>query len=298
MLFQPLSMHAVRSTNQRALLTHWNALAAHRRFPAIEEFKPQPTGHSPEQTIWWDVERAAENGSRRFRLRSLGLRAMEAFGGSLIGKTMDEVVPASLREVSLDAANECAASGCAIYTIITAVDANGHQVDCERLLLPFGGDGGAVEQIVACLQLISFQGPVERQGIARDFEATSSIFLSGKMSSDAGARMPPLQATMTAPPLVPEAGDAETREPASDQSPVADNRPSSRRKGIKTGKISFGKYREICTVRDMSPAGASIELADPTNVPDRFTLVLEMESASRKCAVTWRKDRQIGVRFG
>ena len=32
-------------------------------------------------------------------------------------------------------------------------------------------------------------------------------------------------------------------------------------------------------------------------IPERFTLVLEMESAARPCTVVWRKDRQIGVEF-
>ena len=48
----------------------------------------------------------------------------------------------------------------------------------------------------------------------------------------------------------------------------------------------------------MSAIGASIEVADAMNVPDRFSLVLEMESAARKCEVMWRRERQLGVKFG
>jgi hypothetical protein len=104
-----------------------------------------------------------------------------------------------------------------------------------------------------------------------------------------------------APGLVPQKSDLEHAHeaaPASDERSAADKRKSVRRKVLKTGKIHFGKTREVCTVRDISQTGASIEVADPTMVPDKFTLVLEMESASRRCAAVWRKDRMIGVRFG
>ncbi len=63
-------------------------------------------------------------------------------------------------------------SGCAVFTIITTIAANGLR-SIATVLLPFGGDGDVVQQIVAALQLISFQGTVERQRVSRDFEATS-----------------------------------------------------------------------------------------------------------------------------
>src|SRR5688572_5316847 len=174
MPFQQVSLHSIRSNNQRALATQWNTLAAANGFPAIDVFQPQAAGHNPEQIIVWDVDHAGEAGLRRFRVRTVGLRAMEAFGGSMVGKTMEELVPPALRAISLDGARECAQSGCAVYEIISTVDANAHQVDCERLLLPFG-DGNSVDQIVASLQLISFQGTVEREAIRRDFEAGPQV---------------------------------------------------------------------------------------------------------------------------
>jgi hypothetical protein len=213
-------------------------------------------------------------------------------------------VPPALRAISLEGANECAASGSAIYAIITTI-ANGHQVDCERLLLPFGGDGSAVEQIVASLQLISFQGAVERQEVSRDFETRSQMSFSARINSDWGARNPLV--TVASPALAPEPAPATELLPlaqgangnaAPDDAPTADKRRAARRKVLKTGKIHFGKSREVCTVRDLSSTGASLELARSINVPDRFTLVLEMESAARNCTVAWRKDRQLGVQFG
>jgi len=301
MPFPPISMHAIRSSNQRTLAEHWNMLASGRRFPAIDQFNPQAKDHSPEQLILWEVDRTGS--SHQFRVRRLGLRAAEALGAGLVGKTMEELVPPALREISLQGANECAASGSAIYAIITTI-ANGHQVDCERLLLPFGRDGGSVEHVIAALQLISFQGAVERQEISRDFETGSRMTFSGRISSDWGARNPLV--TVAAPALVPEPMPAAApalvtqgavAEASPDQRP-ADKKQAARRRVLKTGKIHFGKSREVCTVRDMSATGASIELARPINVPDYFTLVLEMESAARKCSVVGRKGLQLDIQFG
>ena len=300
MPFQQVSLHSIRSNNQRALATQWNTLAAANGFPAIDVFQPQAAGHNPEQIIVWDVDHAGEAGLRRFRVRTVGLRAVEAFGGSMVGKTMEELVPPALRTISLDGARECAQSGCAIYEIISTVDAHAHQVDCERLLLPFG-DGNSVDQIVASLQLISFQGAVEREAIRRDFEAGPQVTFSGMILSDAMVKLGPealsrrkeqAAAPAMAAPILHEPQEA----PVKPQGP--ETRKAARRTAVKTGRISFGKTSENCTVRDMSAAGASIEVADAMNVPERFSLVLEMESAARKCVVMWRRERQLGVKFG
>jgi hypothetical protein len=298
MTFQRVSLHSIRSSNQRALATHWNTLAASSGLPAISGFSPQSAGHSLEQIILWDVERMSEAGGRCFRVRQVGLRAKEAFGGELVGKTMEEFVPPPLHAISLNGARECAESGCAVYEIITTVDGNAHQVDCERLLLPFG-DGGNVEQIVASLQLISFQGTVEREAIRRDFEAGPQVTFAGLILSDAMARLGPealaRRKEQAAAPAGVAAAAAEEPQAALQG---ADKRKAARRTVLKTGRIRFGKTSEVCTVRDMSATGASIEVADAMNVPDRFSLVLEMESAARKCAVMWRRERQLGVKFG
>lgn len=293
MPFQPVSMHAIRSSNQRALAAHWNALAAASRFPPIAAFNPRPKDHSPEQLIVWDVERTGGDPAAgwRFRLRSLGQRPAELLGAGMIGRTMEDVVPEPLKPITLQGVNECAASGRAIYAIITTI-ANGHQVECERLLLPFGTDG-IVEQIVASLQLISFQGPVDRRDVTRDFETTCHLSFSGTISSDWAARNP-LAAIAPRQPAPPQTAPGM----APDTRPAIEKRKAVRRKVFKTGKIYFGKSSEVCTVRDMSATGASIELANPATVPDTFTLVLEMESASRPCSAVWRRDRQLGVRFG
>src|SRR5262249_35102348 len=135
------------------LAAHWTSIAGARAFPALDNFAPYASDHGPEQMIFWDVEAVEGPGGYRFSMRSLGTRAAEAFGNHMAGARMEQLVPPALRPIALDGARACANTGCAIYEIISTVNANGHLVDCERLLLPFG-ESDRVEQIVVSLQLI------------------------------------------------------------------------------------------------------------------------------------------------
>ena len=96
---------------------------------------------------------------------------------------MDEVIPTSLKAFTLDAANECAESGHAIFTVLTTTDSNGQGIDCERLLLPFG-EGQQVRQIVASLQLISLTGEFTRQSVLTNFEDSAHVPFSARIKFD------------------------------------------------------------------------------------------------------------------
>jgi hypothetical protein len=192
MPFGPTSIQSVKSPNQRALLAQWQALAAGRLFPELGEFAAPE--RDLKQLILWGVE---DDGQlRHFRMQKLGERALEAIAADFSGKTMDEVVPEPLRTFGLEAANACADFGWATYSIITIIDTNAHQVDCERLLLPFGRDG-AVEHIIAALQLISFQGTVERCGIAHEFKAKSGVTFRGLIAASGNGTTTPLKLPRT-----------------------------------------------------------------------------------------------------
>ena len=55
-------------------------------------------------------------------------------------------------------------------------------------------------------------------------------------------------------------------------------RSGLRRRLLKAGTISFNQTCVIsCTVRNMSDAGASLEVPSPLGIPDDFTLVIESE---------------------
>ena len=180
MQFSPASIQSIKSISQHALTLYWNRLARGRCFPSIAEFDPGPRLHDPKQLVIWTIEHAF--GQRRFRALYQGTNVAEVFDSAWVGRTMDEVVPAALKSMSMDGAHECAASGCAIYTVFATFDANGHRVDCERLLLPLG-EGSTVQQIVASLQLISIQGEFERKSILSKFETLSQVVFAGRIRS-------------------------------------------------------------------------------------------------------------------
>jgi hypothetical protein len=76
-------------------------------------------------------------------------------------------------------------------------------------------------------------------------------------------------------------------------------RSGLRRRLLKAGTISFNQTCVIsCTVRNMSDAGASLEIPSPLGIPDDFTLVVESDQLSRQCHVRWRAANRIGVAFG
>ena len=113
MPFRFISVQSIKSDSQRALASHWDRLAALRRFPAFVDFKPEPGVYNSGQLVVWNIEGAGR--LQKFRALYQGENVAEVFNSSWAGKTMDQVVPMSLRRITLDAAKECASSGCPIY---------------------------------------------------------------------------------------------------------------------------------------------------------------------------------------
>ncbi|MTV12421.1 MULTISPECIES: PilZ domain-containing protein [Bradyrhizobium] len=265
MTFRFIAPDAIRSASQRALLEQWDQLAAGRPFPAFAELKPDPAMHDPRQLVAWAVE--GEGRLRKFRAMYQGENVAEAFNSAWAGRTMEQVVPMSLRRITLRPAKECAASGCAVYMVFSTVDANDRQVDCERLLLPFG-NGPKVEYLLASLQLTVVGS---RRRILKHFDMHSEVRLEGRIRSgfSTGA----------------------TGEAAGDQ------RRAVRRNVARAARLSFARRSMTCIVRNLSATGAAVEATDPAAIPDSFRLVLEMEATERRCRVIWRRRGRIGVQF-
>lgn len=263
-----MTSEAIKSDSQRELADHWDRLAAGRRFPAFTELDAGALSHDPKQLVVWNVE--GKGPRQKYRALYQGRNVSQAFSSSWAGKTMDEVVPMSLRRVTLDAAKQCSNTGASVYMIISTVAANGQTVECHRLLLPFGRDGAGVEQILASLQLTVLHA---RKRILQDFEMQADVVFSGLM------RPHPLASSADA------VGDKR------------DQRKAPRRAVRRSGRISFASKSLTCMVRDISASGASIEDANLALVPDNFRLMMEMESAERRCTVVWRQPTRMGVRF-
>ena len=67
---------------------------------------------------------------------------------------------------------------------------------------------------------------------------------------------------------------------------------------FKGGSIIFGVAATInCTIRNMSDAGAALDVDSPLGIPNEFTLLIKPEFIKRNCLVIWRSAKRIGVEF-
>jgi hypothetical protein len=71
----------------------------------------------------------------------------------------------------------------------------------------------------------------------------------------------------------------------------------SRHQTSRVGKIILHHRRpgDVCTVRNMSPAGALLLVANAHGLPEQFDL--DMDGYSRRCTARWRRLDRIGVKF-
>jgi hypothetical protein len=79
---------------------------------------------------------------------------------------------------------------------------------------------------------------------------------------------------------------------------VEERRKIPRQRTLKGGSIIFGLAAAIdCVIRNLSDAGASIEVDSPVGIPDDFALLIKPEAVKRNCHVEWRSAKRIGVHF-
>ena len=79
---------------------------------------------------------------------------------------------------------------------------------------------------------------------------------------------------------------------------MLERRKTSRHRVLKAGTIAFNRAGGIsCKVRNLSAAGACLEVESPFGIPDDFTLLIENDHIQRPCHISWRKDKRFGVTF-
>ena len=76
-------------------------------------------------------------------------------------------------------------------------------------------------------------------------------------------------------------------------------RVAPRQRVLKACVIAYsGRHiTQVAAVRDVSETGARLRVENPLTVPDTFELILDLDGLEADCEVTWRKDKEIGVRF-
>lgn len=79
---------------------------------------------------------------------------------------------------------------------------------------------------------------------------------------------------------------------------MSERRRAQRLRALKGGTIAFNRAAGIdCRVRNMSSAGACLEVASQIGIPDEFVLVVGYDKTSTPCHVIWRADARMGVEF-
>jgi len=78
-----------------------------------------------------------------------------------------------------------------------------------------------------------------------------------------------------------------------------DKRKTARRRVLKEGKIVFADAMRVidCTIRDMSPEGARLVIANSVGVPDTFMLYEKSTGTLHPASVVWRQTNALGVKF-
>ncbi len=78
---------------------------------------------------------------------------------------------------------------------------------------------------------------------------------------------------------------------------TTEKRATPRHKVLKGATIAFGGNGIACTVRNLSPKGAALDLARSVSLPPSFTLLIETDQLIRRCRSIWSHDNRIGVAF-
>lgn len=77
-----------------------------------------------------------------------------------------------------------------------------------------------------------------------------------------------------------------------------EKRMLQRHRTLKAGSIIFNRAAGIdCCVRNLSPAGACLEVASQVGIPDEFVLVIDVDHVRQPCHVIWRSPTRMGVEF-
>jgi PilZ domain len=78
---------------------------------------------------------------------------------------------------------------------------------------------------------------------------------------------------------------------------MEERRATPRRRVFKAGAIEFDGASVDCTIRNLSPAGASFDIASPVGIPHEITLNVVTHQTRQRGYVVWRKERRVGMAF-
>lgn len=166
----------VGSSTQRSLLSYWHRARGQNLLPIWKGL-----GETPELLTMADslayAEMVGTEESHRLLLVMQGARLMEAHGGYMVGKFIDEILRPPYREQSLATCRQALISKLPVYTLLDLRDLNQRIVHFERLLLPFSQDGSQVHGLMVSIEISSPEGPFEHRDLMNEPAKTPSMAL-------------------------------------------------------------------------------------------------------------------------
>jgi hypothetical protein len=98
--------------------------------------------------------------------------------------------------------------------------------------------------------------------------------------------------------LLSNPSEPNSSEPNSSAVLPVERRKVPRHRTLKAGRIRFNRAGSIdCRVRNLSVAGAMLEVAGQLGIPEEFALVIESDHVRQNCRVIWRASTRLGVAF-
>jgi hypothetical protein len=78
-----------------------------------------------------------------------------------------------------------------------------------------------------------------------------------------------------------------------------ERRQQPRARTLKAARILLNQHHSVidCTVRNLSPVGACLNVASSLGIPERFDVIFEADHSIRPCRLVWHKEKQLGVEF-
>jgi len=78
-----------------------------------------------------------------------------------------------------------------------------------------------------------------------------------------------------------------------------ERRHQTRSRTLKSAHILLNRHHSVidCTVRNLSPSGACLNVESTLGIPETFDLMFDADKSIRTCHLVWHKEKQIGVEF-
>ena len=86
---------------------------------------------------------------------------------------------------------------------------------------------------------------------------------------------------------------------ASDGKRLMERRRRQRTRTLKSARILLNHHHSVidCTVRNLSPSGACLNVASAVGIPEQFDVFFEADRSIRACRLVWHKEKQVGIEF-